>query len=171
MKKGFTLVEIIISILLLALVVVIIIPNIVKLYNKARLKAFIDESQNIYNSVALSYQSDFLSETKKVSRYCDSKNTYGNKLKIDKNNNLYYDIELDEDGNIYKFYVVKGNYVFLLSGNDINVSDVNEDNVFSDVAYDIDCNGNSGIYCNILNFPCIAVPKFEYTNDGTNSNA
>lgn len=169
-KLGFTFVELLVTIALLAIVLIIIVPTVINFINTARLNTFIDESRNIYNSVATSYQDDFLTNTIKVGRYCDGASSYGNKLKIKKADNLYYDITLDEEGNITRFYITKGNMSLVLNSNALTVNEIINESVLYDAGVTIDCDGMSGIYCDANNLPCTAIPEFEYrVENNTNS--
>ncbi len=161
-KNGFTLVELISTIAIIAIVAILAVPNIIKVYYDARLNAFLDEAKTIYRNVETSYNSDFLEESIKVDRYCDSEASYVKKLRISKSNDIAYDIELS-DGEIIKFYVVNDKYQLLLSGNPVKISDIEASNIQELDNFEYDCNGNYGIYCNINNLPCIVVPSFDYT--------
>ena len=160
-KKGFTLIEIMVAIALFAIVVVIAIPYIIDTYNDAKLNAFLDEAKTIFKNIETSYNSDFMEETVKVSRYCDSQGSYIRKLRLDKPDDISYDIELSSQGDITKFYVVDNTYQLLLAGN-VQIDDITADNVQKLENFTYDCNGNYGIYCNVEHLPCVVVPSFEY---------
>lgn len=160
-KKGFTLIEIMVVIALFAIIIIIAVPYIIDTYNDAKLNAFLDEAKTIFKNIETSYNSDFMEETIKVSRYCDSKNSYIRKLRLDKPEDVSYDVELSTQGNITKFYVVDNTYQLLLAG-DVKIGDITADNVQKLKNFIYDCNGNYGIYCNVEHLPCVVVPSFEY---------
>lgn len=162
-KKGFTLVEIIIVIVLLAVLIVIAIPNIIKVYNNAKLNAFLDEAKAIYRNIETSYNNDFMEETIKVDRYCDSSESYIRKLRLKKPDDISYDIELSDNGIITKFYVVNDSYQLLLGGSNVKISDIIAENVQELENFEYDCHGVYGVYCNIERLPCIVVPSFNYS--------
>ncbi len=160
-KNGFTLIELIVVIAIIALVSILAIPNVISIYHEARLNSFLDEAKSIYRNVETSYNSDFLEETIKVDRYCDSDASYVRKLKLTKPDDIAYDIELN-NGEIIKFYVVNDRYQLLLSGSPVKISDIKVNNVQELNNFEYDCNGNYGIYCNVNNLPCVVVPSFDY---------
>ena len=161
-KNGFTLVEIIIVIVLLVIVIVIAVPNIIKVYNNAKLNTFLDQAKTIYKNIETSYNNDFMEETIKVSRYCDSSESYIRKLRLKKPDDISYDIELSDSGDVTKFYVVNNTYQLLLGGSNVQISDIVAENVQKLENFKYDCNGVYGIYCNVEHLPCTVVPSFEY---------
>ena len=160
-KKGVTLVEIVVVVALLAVIIIIAVPSIIDVYNNAKLNAFLDEAKTIYRNIETSYNNDFMTETIKVNRYCDSKNSYIRKLQLEKPDDVAYDIELS-DGVVTKFYVVDNTYQLLLGGNNIEITDINANNVQKLENFEYDCNGVYGIYCNVEHLPCTVVPSFQY---------
>ena len=160
-KKAFTLVELLIVIALLTFIIVIAIPSIVKIYNNVKLNAFLDEAKTIYNNIETSYNNDFMEETLKVDRYCDSQNSYIRKLRIEKPKELTYDIEIAENADVTKFYVINNTFQLLLAGN-VSINDINSENVQKLDNFVYYCKGMYGIYCNVSNLPCIVVPSFQY---------
>ena len=168
-NKGFTLVELIVVIIVLAIIAIIVIPNVVQVYNDAKINSFIDEAKTIYRNIETSYNSDFLDDAVKVQRYCESEKSYIRKLKLDKPDYLAYDIELSSDGSVTKFYVISNNYQFLLTGNNLLLSDIIIENVQTLDNFEYDCNGIYGVYCNIDNLPCIVVPVFNYNLNESNN--
>ncbi len=128
-KKGFTLVELIATIALIAIITIIAVPEIISLFEDTKINSFLDEAKIIYKSIETSYNSDFLEETIKVSRYCESKEGYIRRLRIDKSEDIFYDIEISDSGNVTKFYVANNKYQLLLDGEDIKIDDIIVNNV------------------------------------------
>ena len=139
-KNGFTLVEIIVVIVLLAVIIVIAVPNIIKFYNNAKLNSFLDEAKTIYKNIETSYNNDFMEETIKVTRYCDSSESYIRKLRLKKPDDISYDIELADNGNVIKFYVMNNSYQLLLDGSNIKISDITTGNIQKLEHFKYDCN-------------------------------
>lgn len=128
-KKGFTLVELIATIALIAIITIIAVPEIISLFEDTKINSFLDEAKIIYKSIETSYNSDFLEETIKVSRYCESKEGHIRRLRIDKSEDIFYDIEISDSGNVTKFYVANNKYQLLLDGEDIKIDDIIVNNV------------------------------------------
>lgn len=139
-KNGFTLVEIIVVIALLAVIIVIAVPNIIEFYNNAKLNSFLDEAKTIYKNIETSYNNDFMEETIKVTRYCDSSESYIRKLRLKKPDDISYDIELADNGNVIKFYVMNNSYQLLLDGYNIKISDITTGNIQKLEHFKYDCN-------------------------------
>lgn len=139
-KNGFTLVEIIVVIVLLAVIIVIAVPNIIEFYNNAKLNSFLDEAKTIYKNIETSYNNDFMEETIKVTRYCDSSESYIRKLRLKKPDDISYDIELADNGNVIKFYVMNNSYQLLLDGSNIKISDITTGNIQKLEHFKYDCN-------------------------------
>ncbi len=139
-KNGFTLVEIIVVIALLAVIIVIAVPNIIEFYNNAKLNSFLDEAKTIYKNIETSYNNDFMEETIKVTRYCDSSESYIRKLRLKKPDDISYDIELADNGNVIKFYVMNNSYQLLLDGSNIKISDITTGNIQKLEHFKYDCN-------------------------------
>ena len=139
-KNGFTLVEIIVVIVLLAVIIVIAVPNIIEFYNNAKLNSFLDEAKTIYKNIETSYNNDFMEETIKVTRYCDSSESYIRKLRLKKPDDISYDIELADNGNVIKFYVMNNSYQLLLAGSNIKISDITTGNIQKLEHFKYDCN-------------------------------
>ena len=71
-KKGFTLVELLAVIAILAILAIIALPNIIKLYEKAKKDAFLTEVKNIYKESTKKYLSESMKGRKIESISADS---------------------------------------------------------------------------------------------------
>jgi prepilin-type N-terminal cleavage/methylation domain-containing protein len=112
-KKGFTLIELLAAISILALLMVIIIPNVTSLYSDAKKNIFVNECRDIYKSARSSYVYDNVRESEPFA-YASGVSNSGsvNTLKLDLSGKSYvsYIVQFDEDGNIVYFYVNDGTY-------------------------------------------------------------
>lgn len=161
-KNGFTLIEIIIVMVIISVIIIIAIPSVIEIYNDTKLNMFLDDAKAIYKNIETSYNSDFMEDTIKVSRYCDTPGSFIKKLRIKKPDDISYDIELSTNGEIIKFYVVNNTYQLLLASSNVQISDVVAENVQKLENFEYDCNGLFGIYCNVEHLPCVVVPTFKY---------
>ena len=99
-----------------------------------------DEAKTIYKNIETSYNNDFMEETIKVTRYCDSSESYIRKLRLKKPDDISYDIELADNGNVIKFYVMNNSYQLLLDGSNIKISDITTGNIQKLEHFKYDCN-------------------------------
>ena len=112
-KKGFTLVELLAVVAILAVLVLIALPNVMELFNEAKKDSFENEVRNIYSiaksqAVIDSYELSNASEIKYSSRL-----VYGQNLKVQGRSDLKYCVVADSSGNIEKLYVSDGKYMFV----------------------------------------------------------
>ena len=119
--KGFTLVELLAVIAILELLVIIALPNVLKMFNQAKKDTFLTESKNIYKEISKKY----ISETMKGNKINNISNT-NNKLDLE-SNNLKYNVKLNNDGSIKEFEVSNGTYC--LSGKFNNLSELTTDKI------------------------------------------
>ena len=104
-NKGFTLVELLAVIAVLAVLAVLSVPNILKLYNEAKKKTFLNDVKTIYKEVSKKYLIDGI-KNNNIERI----NSNGdNKLNLE-SNNLTYDIKIDRKGTIEYIMVSNDNY-------------------------------------------------------------
>ena len=73
-RKGFTLVELLAVIAILAVILLLIVPNIVDMFNNGKKDSFIRQVQAIWREAEKEFTNNLTSETPK-SFYCDSSNT------------------------------------------------------------------------------------------------
>lgn len=140
-KKGFTLVELLAVIALIGLVLMLVVPNILGLFNRAKKNIFQDELMNIYNSTHQTYV--YRSSNGDYSkRYCVGKDATLNKLELEDKENLYYDITVNSYGEILSFKVSNDVYgINLTNANGIKKKDINNDRITD--PFDINCNGSA----------------------------
>ena len=120
-NKGFTLVELLAVIAILTLLVIIALPNVLKMFNQAKKDVFLTDAKNIYKEISKKY----ISENMKGNKISNISNN-NNKLDMD-TNDLKYNVKLNNDGSIKKFEVSNGNYC--ISGKFNNLSDLTTDKI------------------------------------------
>ena len=120
-KKGFTLVELLAVIAILELLVIIALPNVLKMFNQAKKDTFLTESKNIYKEISKKY----ITETMRGNKISNISNN-NNKLDLE-SNNLKYNIKLNNDGSIKNFEVSNGTYC--ISGKFNNLSELTTDKI------------------------------------------
>ena len=120
-NKGFTLVEFLAVIAILALLVIIALPNVLKMFNQAKKDTFLTEAKTIYKEISKKY----ISETMRGNKINIISND-NNKLELE-SNDLKYKVKLKNDGSIKKFEVSNGNYC--ISGKFNNLSDLTTDKI------------------------------------------
>ncbi len=124
-KKGFTLVELLAVIALIGVIMLIVAPNVIRLFKKGTKSAFKNEVLTIYNSVYPTYLSR-TSDGDYSTRFCFT-HGIGDSLDVENKENISYDISIDDDGNITKFTVINDDYVF--KGNKITKKDIKSNNI------------------------------------------
>ena len=120
-NKGFTLVELLAVIAILAIFVIIALPNVLKMFNQAKKDTFLTEAKTIYKEISKKY----ISETMRGNKISIISND-NNKLELE-SNDLKYKVKLKNDGSIKKFEVSNGNYC--ISGKFNNLSDLTTDKI------------------------------------------
>jgi len=140
-KKGFTLVEIIAVIALIGVIMLLVTPNIIKIFTNAKKDIFKDETLSLYNNAYSTYifRSSQGDHTK---RFCVGKDTALNKMDIEDTDRLYYDITVNSYGEVISLKVSDDKFGINLSNNNgikkknIKVNEITD-------AFDINCNGGN----------------------------
>ena len=128
-KKGFTLVELLAVIAILSILVIIVLPNVLEMFNRAKKELFLTEAKTVYKEVAKKYITENM-KGNKIDKVSNNKN----KLSIE-SNDLKYDIKLDAKGNVKNFVVSNNNYC--ISGkftdlNELTIDKISEGSCSSD---------------------------------------
>ena len=146
-KKGFTLVELLCVIAILAILVIIALPNILSMFNSAKKSSFETELKSVYTAAEERWINDtFSSSGTKIYAHCLS-GTCSNELKLNGRDNLEYYIEFDTKGNIVKYYAKDGSYQYSYEGPGLKkdgISDVELTSTLDDFSkIEITCDGVS----------------------------
>lgn len=142
-KDGFTLVELLAVIALLGVILLLVVPNVLGLFNSAKKNLFQDEVLNVYNTAYTTYvyrssQGDY------TKRFCVGKDNTTNKIELEEKEGFYYDVTVNSYGEILSLKVSNDTYGINLS----NPSGVKKKSVKSDAigdAFDINCSGGSSV--------------------------
>ncbi len=163
-KKGFTLTELLAVIALIGIIMMLITPNILKLFNSSTKQLFYDEILTLYNNAYSTYIYRS-SEGDYNKNFCVGKETKSNPMDIEEQEDFYYDVTVDAKGNVISLKASNERYGFTL----VNSSGIKKNTIkISDITnpIDITCNGSSQLpeesltciitnskrECNIFNF-------------------
>ena len=105
--------ELLAVIAILALLIIIALPNVLEMFNRVKKEIFLTEAKNLYKEVSKKYITENMRGN--VINKIDSSD---NKLNID-TDKLVYDIRLDDSGVIKDFKVSDGTYCIRSRINDI----------------------------------------------------
>jgi len=144
-KEGFTLVELLAVIAILALLVIILLPNVIDLFTNAQKNTFQTEVQQVYRAAQQRFLLDGHGE-KTYYRY-DGTNKctddYG-ELDLQGNTSIDYYIKLNSNGGVVDLIVANEGYAFSHEGSVINIEEIgNEKNLI------VEESDESGEYKNI----------------------
>ena len=147
-KKGFTLVELLCVIAILAILVIIALPNILSMFNSAKKSSFETELKSVYTAAEERWINDtFSSSGTKIYAHCLS-GTCSNELKLNGRDNLEYYIEFDTKGNIVKYYAKDGSYQYSYNGPGLKKDGIVDAELLASLEdnqrINITCNGVSG---------------------------
>ncbi len=115
-KKGFTLIELLAVIAILSILVLIALPNVIRIYKEAKKQVFLTEARTVYRE-ALRKFIDESDEGELITNISSD----GNKLELE-GNKIDYNIQLNEDGEITYFKAYNDNYC--INGEFKNVEDL-----------------------------------------------
>ena len=122
-NKGFTLVETLALISIIAILITISLPSVIGSLNESRKQTFSDECKKVYELSEESYVSD--------SKYSQDIKEYGkcndcNFKALNLSSNIDYYVKYDEDGRVIKFYVTDGIYQYGYEGSGLLISEIND---------------------------------------------
>lgn len=138
-KKGFTLVELLAVIALIGILLLLVTPNVMKLFTGAKKSLFYDEALSIYNNAYTTYIYN-TSEGDYTKRFCRGKDTSTKLIDIEEKEGLYYDVTVNSFGEVISLKVANENYGISVSNSSgikkksIKQSDVGD-------SFEINCNG------------------------------
>lgn len=116
-KRGFTLVELLTVIVILAILVLLFLPAVLRIFRNAKIKSFENEVKNIYYQAQKQLINDQLtmnSEGLKIYASDIFVNTEDEGyLELQGGNNIKYCVLVDNSGNIKKLFVSNGTYQYI----------------------------------------------------------
>ena len=129
-KKGFTLIELLAVVSIVALLVVIALPNVMNTFKEAKKKAFTTEVKQVYKVAESTWMQDsmFSSGEKVYSRCAAGCNS---ELDLSGRKSLEYYIKVNKAGQVVEFYATDGTYQFEL-GDETGVDEITD---VKEVAY------------------------------------
>ena len=115
-KKGFSLVELLCVIAILAILVLIAMPSVMDMYNQAKMHSFLNEAKVLYKEAVVIY----VAEKKKGNKLSEfnSNDPYDSYLT---ESNLKYCVELDTKGRVTSLKVSNGSYYVEGDGNFLSI--------------------------------------------------
>ncbi len=138
-KRGFTLIELIAVIALLGVIMMLVTPNVIGLFNSARKSAFYDEVLNVYNHAPTTYIYNS-SNGDYTKRFCKGKDATTKELEIEDKSDFYYDITVNNYGEVLSMKIANKNFGINVSSEDgLSKKEISKDKV-SD-SFNIYCNG------------------------------
>ena len=116
-KKGFTLVELLVVIALIGVIMLLVVPNVINTFNKARKNTFITQTQSMIKKVKEEYTKGLASGNISLNSnviYCDSQTSVEARItctQLDVNSKFRYAFIIDSIG-IYFGSFTDGNYCY-----------------------------------------------------------
>lgn len=121
-KKGFSLVELLLVMVILAILALLVYPTILDLYKNSQKNFFLTESKNIYGLATDKYRAEIMNN-KKITRISSDEGSESLKNFSDK---YKYCVDLDREGYVSKIMVTDGVY-YVEGGKDFENSGTRED--------------------------------------------
>ena len=111
-RDGFSLIELLAVIAILAILALIAMPNVIEMYNQAKMQSFLNEAKVLYKEAVVIY----VAEKKKGNKLSEfnSNDPYDSYLT---ESNLKYCVELDTKGRVISLKVSNGSYYIEGDGN------------------------------------------------------
>ena len=128
-KKGFTLVELLAVIAILAVLMLLVTPSVLKLFTEGKQSAFVTQVQSVWKAAENQYVKDALTSTTPGpycyagstltnkentdnTKFATATTTENNKLDITDNKSLAYFVKFDSNGKIEQIIVTDGSYYY-----------------------------------------------------------
>ncbi len=122
-NKGFTLVELLAVVAILSLLVIIALPNIVSMFNDAKMNSFLTECKEIYKTGQNQWMMDSMVVTE-AQTYKRCSTCTGKSLKLSGRQEIDYLITFNKAGKVTKFYATDGTYQYIYDEGDLNVENI-----------------------------------------------
>ena len=111
-KRGFTLVELLAVIAILAILVAIVTPNVMREYNKAKADVFVIDAQSFVNNAMSKFTNDSMIQGGKTVYYSNIYNSDLNTRTLDIESDKNYFVEMDRNGNIKRFILYDNTFCY-----------------------------------------------------------
>ena len=142
-KKGFTLIELLAVIAILSILLIIAIPGVLEMFNKAKKNTFVDQAESIYNTATKQFMSDQLEADKIGSdgiTYCWDGEDDSMALELSGNKKTLYYVHFTAAGVVDTFKVADDDFG-ITGSTDVDVNDVKDATVLTDSSIpSISCN-------------------------------
>lgn len=131
-KQGFTLAELLAVIAIMAILVIIALPNVLKMFNDSKKNSFLTEAKTVYSEASKKYISDSItSPNNKEHVYCKSKTDSLNPLSLSGRGINYY-IKTDSNGNVNTIIVWDDTRYIAKKDNKIDVTSLTDSKDITD---------------------------------------
>lgn len=139
MKKGFTLVELLVIITLVGMVLLLVIPSINGNYTKAQKNMFYNDVISIYENATSTYlyKVNFNSNTSK--EFCKDADSNTNIVNAEEDDKIYYYVKVNSSGKVTDMIVSNGVFRYTMPSSVNNKSDINKSSIISDSS-ELSCN-------------------------------
>lgn len=124
MKKGFTLVEILIVIVLIGVIMTLVVPKITSSYKSAKKNMFYDNVISIYSSASSTY---FFNASK--GNYEKTFTNANNPLKVDVDDEIKYKVTVNEDGEVLEIKVTNNDFYYTKTSDKIKKSEIKKSDI------------------------------------------
>ena len=125
-KKGFTLVEVLAVIVILAVLTILVLPNALKLYKDSKVRAFTSEIREIYRVANNQYVLDKTLGGFEMVYSKVSSSDCENKLPLSGRSNMEYYVKYNGQGKIIQFYATDGSYQYIYDGDGLRLDQIED---------------------------------------------
>ncbi len=125
-KKGFTLVELLAVIAILAIIIAFAFPKILEQFNQAKTGAFVTQAQSIYRGASETYMTEELTGNGGGTYYYDGTES-SSTLALDDSTTVKYYIVMTPAGIVTSFKIYNEKYEIIIEDNaGVKLSDIKE---------------------------------------------